>query len=335
MIETLLQLTNNTQKLTPRLSLQLRHRHSNNEVQGTSPKDYQKKQLYQRMTRSKVKQSHAIDILRNIEDPLFPLYSAFSVRLHRDQLPPPPRTYSGGGVAQLRLLVHLYSCPFHRERWQDDLGPPLSSPEKSVLYHTSFFGRYDNQGQKGPQALAEPSWLCWQNYQKISLIRAYHNHPCAVATETIPKWDLQASKNQITAYQQRVGSALWAAIFSRPDIARACSLLSVHNTNPSPQPRRGIDQVLAYLNSTQNLAIEFRGEQVTDQPTGSTYIQRCLQVASDAAYADDVSSRRSTQGMLIILMDPQPSSLHYFDNRGRATGFITYGERTDCFTAFP
>ena len=36
--------------------------------------------------------------------------------------------------------------------------------------------------QKGPQALAEPSWLCWQNYQKFSL-RACHNHPCAVATE--------------------------------------------------------------------------------------------------------------------------------------------------------
>lgn len=50
-------------------------------------------------TRSKTKHSHAIEILRNTEDPLFHLYSAFSViqdrpRLHRDQLPSPPRTNS-------------------------------------------------------------------------------------------------------------------------------------------------------------------------------------------------------------------------------------------------
>jgi hypothetical protein len=32
-------------------------------------------------------------------------------------------------------------------------------------------------------------------------------------------------------------------------------------------------------------------------------VQQCLRVASDAACADDVSSRRSTQGMLITLFD--------------------------------
>jgi Reverse transcriptase (RNA-dependent DNA polymerase) len=123
-------------------------------------------------------------------------------------------------------------------------------------------------------------WLSQADYidktiKKFHLEHATITH-VPLPTETIPKWDQQASKNQITAYQQRVGSALWAAIFSRPDIARACSLLSVHNTNPSPQARRGIDQVLAYLNSTKNLAIELRGEQVTDQPTGSTDISKSL-----------------------------------------------------------
>jgi hypothetical protein len=63
-------------------------------------------------TRSKVKQSHAIDILRNTKDPFFPLYSAFSViqdrpRLHRDQLPSSPRTYA-------EFLRHPYQREFRQ-----------------------------------------------------------------------------------------------------------------------------------------------------------------------------------------------------------------------------
>jgi len=150
-------------------------------------------------------------------------------------------------------------------------------------------------------------WLSQADYidktiKKFHLEHATITH-VPLPTETIPKWDQQASRNQITAYQQRVGSALWAAIFSRPDIARACSLLSVHNTNPSPQARRGIDQVLAYLNSTKNMAIEFCGEPIEDLTLGSADVEQCLRVASDAAYADDISSRRSTQGMLITLFN--------------------------------
>ena len=157
---------------------------------------------------------------------------------------------------------------------------------------------------------ARKLWLTQADYiekitKKFHLEHATVTH-VPLPMESIPKWDQQASTNQITGYQQRVGSALWAAIFSRPDIARACSLLSEHNTNPSPQARRGIDQVLAYLNSTKDLAIEFCGGPFTDQHTGfieSNDIDQCLRVSSDAAYADDTTTRRSTQGMLITLFN--------------------------------
>jgi hypothetical protein len=42
-------------------------------------------------TRSSVKNSHVIDILRNTEDPLFPLYSAFSVLQDRPSIHGAPR----------------------------------------------------------------------------------------------------------------------------------------------------------------------------------------------------------------------------------------------------
>jgi hypothetical protein len=116
-LETLLQLTNLKQHTE--INTKIESPAPTQTQQQRSPKDYQKKQLYllptsapYATTRSKLKQSHAIDILRNIEDPLFPLYSAFSViqerpRLHRDQLPPPPRTYA-------EFLRYPYQREFRR-----------------------------------------------------------------------------------------------------------------------------------------------------------------------------------------------------------------------------
>jgi len=86
---------------------------------------------------------------------------------------------------------------------------------------------------------ARKLWLTQADYiekitKKFHLEHATVTH-VPLPIKSISKWDQQASTNQITVYQELVGSALWAAIFSHPDIARACSLLSEHNTNPSPQ----------------------------------------------------------------------------------------------------
>ena len=57
----------------------------------------------------------------------------------------------------------------------------------------------------------------------------------------------QASIGQIREYQQKVGSINYAAINTRPDIARTSSKLSKHLRNPSPQHIETINHLIQYL----------------------------------------------------------------------------------------
>ena len=61
--------------------------------------------------------------------------------------------------------------------------------------------------------------------------------------------------------------------------------------NPSPIHQQAADQAIIYLNTTQALAIEF-SPQVTE------HVFTC---SSDAAYADNIPSRHSTEGYLFSL----------------------------------
>ncbi|CCE34829.1 related to retrotransposon HobS hobase [Claviceps purpurea 20.1] len=104
------------------------------------------------------------------------------------------------------------------------------------------------------------------------------------------KSDSQADKATIKTYQEKIGSILYTAIMIRPDVAFAASKLSQFLTNPSPEHMRAADQVIRYLVLTKHLALSFGhgGMQV-------------IQIASDASFADDQETRRSSQGYLITL----------------------------------
>ena len=95
----------------------------------------------------------------------------------------------------------------------------------------------------------------------------------------------------IYAYQQRVGSINFAAIITRPDVAFAASKLAQHNQKPSSEMLKKADETIAYLYQTRYLAIAY-----------NAYKQdSVLAISSDAAFADDVDSRRSSDGYLFQL----------------------------------
>src|SRR5207245_1396822 len=101
-----------------------------------------------------------------------------------------------------------------------------------------------------------------------------------------------ASPSQIYGYQQRVGSLNFAAVMTRPDISKAVSRLSESLQNPSPAHLAAADRVISYLYGTRYLAIEYSGI-VRDA---------CVFLgASDAAFADDIETRHSSQGYLFQL----------------------------------
>jgi hypothetical protein len=77
----------------------------------------------------------------------------------------------------------------------------------------------------------------------------------------------------------------------RPDVARTAQKLAEFLTNPSPSHRAAADRAISYLYGTRTMAIEYNSG--LEQPV--------FQCSSDAAYADDVATRRSTEGYLFSL----------------------------------
>ena len=107
------------------------------------------------------------------------------------------------------------------------------------------------------------------------------------AQELLP-YQGTASTKSARLYQRKVGSILYAAVITRPDVAFACSRLARSNQNPGPEHHNAADRVLEYLFATRFLALQLGG--------GNT-----LRVASDASFADNSVDRRSSQGFIIIL----------------------------------
>lgn len=91
-------------------------------------------------------------------------------------------------------------------------------------------------------------------------------------------------------YSAAVGALLHAAIYSRPDIAFATSVLTRFNSNPGQAHWNGVKRVLRYLKATASLALALGGS--SDDPQLLAY--------SDADWAGDQDDRRSTTGCMVL-----------------------------------
>jgi hypothetical protein len=111
-------------------------------------------------------------------------------------------------------------------------------------------------------------------------------------------------------YQRLVGHLAYLVQQTRPDLARTHSLLASHLMNPGQQHLALIERAWRYIIETKYLAlqgtavqhgkaIEYNttdGETIDQSGTTSNFLG-----AADAAFADDVHTRRSSQGYLFQL----------------------------------
>jgi hypothetical protein len=97
-----------------------------------------------------------------------------------------------------------------------------------------------------------------------------------------------ATASSINKYQHKVGSILFAAVTTRPDIAFATSRLARFLSDPSPEHHNAADRVLLYLQSTRTLALQLGGN-------------NDLLVANNALFADNTLDRKSSQVYVIKL----------------------------------
>jgi len=142
------------------------------------------------------------------------------------------------------------------------------------------------------------AWLVHDSYiekvcKRYNLVHEHTRFPkIPLPCTGLEKFEGQATKAQIKAYQEKVGSLVYCTIMTRPDPAFAATELSRHLQNPGPAHSAAVDQALLYLYSTRYLAIQYGGENNNGQ---------ILTIASDASFADDDLTRRSSQGYIFSL----------------------------------
>jgi hypothetical protein len=98
-----------------------------------------------------------------------------------------------------------------------------------------------------------------------------------------------ATKAQVLEYLQMVSSCTYFIAITRPNIAFATKILAELLQNPGPQHFEAIHKCYDYLEATKHYALELR----------TLYIKHPIfAIASNAAYADNPITRRSTKGSI-------------------------------------
>lgn len=99
------------------------------------------------------------------------------------------------------------------------------------------------------------------------------------------------SPSESFPYREAVGSLMYCMISTRPDISYAVGQVAQFSNNPGKPYWEAVKRILAYLKGTADYGICFIGS--TNNSLLSTF--------SDADYAGDLDSRRSTTGYLLML----------------------------------
>jgi hypothetical protein len=98
----------------------------------------------------------------------------------------------------------------------------------------------------------------------------------------------------INLYQQKCGSALFAAVWTRPDSAFANQFLARSLTKCTYRHLDAADHLILYLYGTKDLAILFDGKK--EETAETTAYTAC----SDASFADNLD-RKSSEGFIFCL----------------------------------
>ena len=112
--------------------------------------------------------------------------------------------------------------------------------------------------------------------------------PVDVNSKLQPAKDTDEPLNQ-TKYQSAVGSLMYLAVSTRPDISYAVNNLARFNSNPQKEHWTALKRVLRYLNGTINHGLLYK-QGGPERLVGY----------SDADWAGDLSDRKSTSGYIFM-----------------------------------
>jgi hypothetical protein len=99
----------------------------------------------------------------------------------------------------------------------------------------------------------------------------------------------ESSNQELFPYQEAVGSLQYCIITTRPDISCVVGQVAQFSNNPGKAQCEAVKRILAYLKGTVTHVICFKGAKIN-----GTCFSNMLSAFSDADYAGDLTSRRST-----------------------------------------
>ncbi len=143
-------------------------------------------------------------------------------------------------------------------------------------------------------------WLCQDSYiTKICTQFRRSEHPnkapkTPMSSLTLAPYEGTALNDEIMQYSRIVGFLTYSTAITRPDTAFTTKSLAEALQNPGPEHFNAAYRCLDYLESTKYYALELGGRERDS-------LEPCFGAASDAAYADDPVTRRSTEGSLFQL----------------------------------
>ena len=76
-------------------------------------------------------------------------------------------------------------------------------------------------------------------------------------------------KQAVKAYQQLVGSLMYVACATRPDIAYAVNTCAQFMSNPGPRHEEAAKHIVRYLKGTKDVGITYRASRTRSSPTSS------------------------------------------------------------------
>jgi hypothetical protein len=106
-------------------------------------------------------------------------------------------------------------------------------------------------------------------------------------------YDADADKAvvEVELYRQIIGSQLYMALHTRPDVLVAVSILVRFSQSPTAYCHRGAKRVLRYLRGTVNMALVYRN--------GEKHINAFV----DSDYAGSTVDRKSMSGYCVKIGD--------------------------------
>ena len=99
------------------------------------------------------------------------------------------------------------------------------------------------------------------------------------------------NRTDLTQYQSIIGSLLYLAKSTRPDIQHSVSKLAQFNSDPHEEHLKLAKHILRYLNSTKDVSLLY-------QRTGKS-----IECYSDADWGGDQTNRKSYSGFVIKFAD--------------------------------